>query len=81
MTRCERALEVSTKTLEKLMGTDAKLDLLIFLNSTPAFSETLEELASRVGGSPSEVELAMRDFVDLSAVLEGIDRQVIRVRY
>jgi hypothetical protein len=63
------------------MGTDAKLDLLIFLNSTPAFSETLEELASRIGRSPSEAELAMRDFVDLSAVLEGIDRQVIRVRY
>jgi predicted transcriptional regulator len=68
MTRCEHALEVSTKTYEKLLGTDAKLDLLIFFNSTPAFSGTLEELASRIGRSPSEVELAIRDFVDLGIV-------------
>jgi DNA-binding Lrp family transcriptional regulator len=59
---------VSTKVLEKLMGTATKIDLLRIFNNEPFFCGTPKELARRIGRSPSEVQSAIEDFIDLGIV-------------
>jgi hypothetical protein len=47
VTRCEYALGLDAKMVEKLMGTGARLDLLMVFNSSPASGQTLEEHGGR----------------------------------
>ncbi|HXZ89621.1 MAG TPA: RAD55 family ATPase [Candidatus Dormibacteraeota bacterium] len=59
------------KLFERLLDTDTKADLLTLFHNNVTLSETPEQLAKRIGRTPTEVQRELDDLVDL-----GILRKV-----
>ena len=68
------------KLFERLLDTDVKADLLTLFHNNVGLSETPEELADRMGRSPSEVQRELDDLVELGILKRvevysfGLDR-------
>jgi len=55
----------------KLLGSDAKLEILALFHKNPELVDRMEGVSRRIGRELSEVEADMRDLVDIGVLHAG----------
>ena len=56
--------------LAKLLGSDARAELLTFFHSNPRTADSLEGLAVRLGRKPDEIENDLAELVEIGLLRE-----------
>lgn len=68
--RSERVTVTKRDLIEKLIGSEAKAELLMYFHENPEATDTLEAIASKIRRNPKEIERDVSDLVELGLLDE-----------
>jgi len=57
-------------TIESLLSSDIKADLLLLYHNSPGIIDTMDSVARRIGRTSSEIEADVKDLVNLGVLLK-----------
>ena len=63
-------LAESKELVGRLLGSDVKVELLMLFHKNPGLIDSPEGVALRIGRKGSDIEEALRDFIDLGLLVE-----------